>query len=122
MKRLIIATGLTVLSLMTASVSTVNAQTTSQNTTVRGTGTYLNYPSGTQIYTNGGISVPNQSTIIYPATTINNSDGSKTYYYSNGTQVNAKTNSINPSGTYLLPGSSNLNNPYRLPNPNYGRY
>ncbi len=122
MKRFIITTGLTVLSLMTASVSTVKAQTASQNTTLRGTGTYLNYPAGTQIYTNGGISVPNQSTIIYPATTINNSDGSKTYYYSNGTQVNAKTNSINPSGTYLLPGSSNLNNPYRPTIPNGGRF
>lgn len=121
MKRLIITTGLTVLSLMTAIASTVNAQTASQNSTVRGTGTYLNYPSGTQIYTNGGISVPNQSTIIYPAATIKNRDGSTTYYYSNGTRVNTNKNSISPSGTYLVPGTSNLNNTYRLTTPNYSR-
>jgi hypothetical protein len=120
MKSLIISTGLIILSLMTASAGTVQAQTASQSSLVRrGSGTYLNYPSGSQIYTNGAISVPNQSTIIYPAATINNGDGSTTYYYSNGTKVNINKNSISPSGTYLIPGSSNLNNPYRPINPNY---
>jgi hypothetical protein len=67
-----------------------------------GTGTWLNYPSGTRIYQNGAIVVPRAGVIIYPNNTIRHGDGSTTFYYSNGTHINVIENTISPSGTTLV--------------------
>lgn len=110
---------LSILSIVTATQSVVSAQTIAQNSTSsnasQGTGNLLNYPSGTRIYSNGSISIPNQK-VIYPSVTINNGDGSSSYYYPNGTRITTeKKNTISPSGTFIIQGvNGGLNNGNRI--------
>ncbi|GAB1542344.1 hypothetical protein NUACC21_50180 [Scytonema sp. NUACC21] len=72
----------------------------------QGTGNYLNYPSGTRVYPNGRITTPTGGT-IYPSNTIDNGNGSKTYYYQNGTRVIIRKETVNNGGAFLSPNSSN---------------
>jgi len=72
----------------------------------RGVGNQINYPPGTQIYPNGAIQTPN-GTVIYPSVTVPEGDGSTTYYYRDGTRINAGRGAFNSSGTYLIPGTVN---------------
>ena len=113
---------LLILALTTLGVSFLTpqgAEAQSNSTSSPGVGNILNYPYGTRVHQNGVINTPDGSTIS-PATTINNGNGSTTYYYQNGTRVNINTNTVTPNGAVLAPGSLNggLN---RLPeNPNRG--
>lgn len=117
---------LSILSIVTATQSVVSAQTIAQNpassNASQGTGNLLNYPSGTRIYSNGSINIRNQK-IIYPSVTINNGDGSSTYYYPNGTRITTdKKNTISPSGTFIIQGvNGGLNNGNRI-NPIRGNF
>ncbi len=109
---------LSILSIVTATQSVVSAQTIAQNPASsnadQGTGNLLNYRSGTRIYNNGSINIPNEK-IIYPSVTINHGDGSSTYYYSNGTRITTDKNTVSPSGTFLIQGiNGGLNNENRI--------
>jgi hypothetical protein len=117
MKRLIVSC-LSILSLLAGTQSVISAQTITQNPArsnpYQGTGNLLNYPSGTRIYSNGSINIPNQK-IIYPSVTINNGDGSSTYYYSNGTRITTPKNAVSPSGAFITPSiNGGLNNGNRI--------
>ena len=118
MKRFIVSC-LSILSLLAATQSAISAQTITQNPSrsnpYQGTGNLLNYPSGTRIYSNGSLNIPNQK-IISPSVTINNGDGSSTYYYSNGTRITTeKKNTISPSGAFIIPSiNGGLNNGNRI--------
>lgn len=113
---------LLILALTTLGVSFLTpsaAKAQSNSTSSPGVGNIPYYPYGTRVYQNGVINTPDGSTIS-PATTINNGDGSTTYYYQNGTRVNIPTDRVRPNGAVLTPGSLNggLN---RVPeNPNRG--
>lgn len=87
----------------------VNAQTPADILPSRrpqGTGNLLTYPPGTQIYRNGGIQTPDGQ-MIYPSVAVPKGDGSTTYYYANGTRIDLNQQSVNPGGTYLIPGRVN---------------
>ncbi|KYC35054.1 hypothetical protein WA1_09980 [Scytonema hofmannii PCC 7110] len=72
----------------------------------QGTGNFLSYPSGTRIAPNGRITTPNNGT-LYPSNTIDNGNGTKTFYYRNGTRVILRKDKMKPGGAYLSPNSSN---------------
>ena len=109
MKRLI-ASGLSALLLGAVSAEALRAQTTTGNPRMtspsRGTGTSVNYPFGTRIYSNGAIHIPNGNRVT-PSVTIPNGDGSRTFYYPNGTHITVNESTINPTGTLLRSGSRN---------------
>ncbi len=117
MKRFIVSC-LSILSLVATTQSVTSAQTITQNparsNASQGTGNLLNYPSGTRIYNNGSLNL-NNGKIIYPSVTINHGDGSSTYYYSNGTRITTKKNTVSPSGTFIIQGiNGGLNNGNRI--------
>ncbi|WP_169222273.1 hypothetical protein [Brasilonema sp. UFV-L1] len=88
-------------------LSPQEAEAQSRSTSTPGLGNTPNYPYGTRInQQNGVINIPNGSK-IYPATTINNGDGSTTYYYRNGTRIQTNSNIVSPNGALLRPGSFN---------------
>ncbi len=109
MKRLI-ASGLSALLLGAVSAGALNAQTTTGNPRMTspsgGTGTSVNYPFGTRIYSNGAIHIPNGDRVT-PSVTIPNGNGSTTFYYPNGTHITVNESTINPTGTLLRSGSRN---------------
>jgi hypothetical protein len=73
----------------------------------QGTGNYLKYPSGTRISPNNGrITTPTNDT-LYPSNTIDNGNGTKTFYYRNGTRVILKKDKKNTGNIYLNPNSTN---------------
>ncbi|KAF3886360.1 MULTISPECIES: hypothetical protein [Nostocales] len=72
----------------------------------QGTGNYLRYPFGTRIAPNGRITTPNNGT-LYPSNTIDNGNGTKTFYYRNGTRVILRKDKMKPGGVYLSPNSTN---------------
>ncbi|UBF23634.1 hypothetical protein K9N68_17820 [Kovacikia minuta CCNUW1] len=73
----------------------------------RGTGNYLRYPPGTQIYQNGAIVTPD-GLVTYPNGAMPGREGSTTYYYPNGTRITIKKRIFNhTSGLYLTPGTVN---------------
>lgn len=72
----------------------------------QGVGNAPHYPSGTRVYPNGRISTPNGN-VVLPSTTINNGNGSTTYYYQNGTRITIPNKTINPNGTFLAPRGLN---------------
>jgi hypothetical protein len=117
MKRLIVSC-LSTLLLVATTQKLASAQTIAQNpassNVYQGTGNLLNYPSGTRIYNNGSLNVHN-GTIIYPSVTINHSDGSSTYYYSNGTRITTDKNTVSPSGSFIIQSvNGGLNNGNRI--------
>lgn len=58
------------------------------------------YPYGSRIGTNGVISTP-QGENHLPGVTINHGDGSKSYYYRDGSRVDVNSNTIPPTGKLL---------------------
>lgn len=58
------------------------------------------YPYGSRVDASGTISTP-QGQLTQPAVTINNGDGSTTYYYRNGGSVTVDRNKVPPTGTPL---------------------
>lgn len=64
---------------------------------------YFQYPAGSIIYPDGRI-VMSPSQVLFPSNTVLNDDGSKTFYYPNGTFIKVQNNQINSNGTYLRPG------------------
>ncbi|MGA7934040.1 MAG: hypothetical protein WCA35_10880 [Kovacikia sp.] len=108
MKRLILG-GFVVLLMQVVSIAKVNAQSSPTAPTPqlpRGTGNYINYPPGTQIYQNGAIQTPGGS-VIYPNVAVPKGDGSTTYYYQDGTRINTQRGGFATGGTYLTPGTVN---------------
>jgi hypothetical protein len=109
MKRLILGS-LVALLLEAISLTAAGAQTSTPPgipQAPRGTGNYINYPPGTQIYRNGAIQTPDGS-VTYPSVAVPRGDGSTTYYYQDGTRINTKKGAFNnTSGTYLTPGTVN---------------
>lgn len=58
------------------------------------------YPYGSRIGTNGVISTPEAGTVL-PRVGIDRGNGSTTYYYPDGSQVDVNNNSIPPTGKLL---------------------
>lgn len=58
------------------------------------------YPYGSRIGTNGVISTP-QGENHLPGVTINHGDGSKSYYYRDGSRIDVNSNTIPPTGKLL---------------------
>jgi hypothetical protein len=119
LKQGLISLGLTI-ALLEASVITAMAQTNITPTPRQnGTGGWINYPAGSQIYRNGAIVLPDSRT-VYPTNTVRNGDGTTSFYYADGTKITTQGNAINPSGSYLIPGSNgNLHNNSLSAPPNY---
>lgn len=102
--KLLIA-GVAVLSSLTPQLAWAQSDLNSYGS--QGTGNFLNYPPGTRVAPNNGrITTPTNDT-LYPSNTIDNGNGTKTYYYRNGTRVIIKNDKINPGGAYLSPNSTN---------------
>ncbi|GAA6618035.1 hypothetical protein [Scytonema sp. NUACC26] len=98
-------TGVAVLGSLTPQL--VWAQSDLDSYGAQGTGNYLKYPSGTRIAPNNGrITTPTNDT-LYPTNTIDNGNGTKTFYYRNGTRVIIKNEKKNSGGIYLNPNSTN---------------
>ncbi len=102
--------GLLTLLFVEAGSTAAGAQTAPSSTSAsqpsRGVGNQINYPPGTQIYPNGTIQTPT-GTVIYPSVAVPGEDGSTTYYYRDGTRINAGRGAFSSSGTYLIPGTIN---------------
>lgn len=60
----------------------------------------VNYPYGSRVNTGGVVTTPN-GTVTPPSVTVNNGDGSVTYYYRNGSQINTNGTKIKPIGIPL---------------------
>ncbi len=58
------------------------------------------YPYGSRIGTNGVISTP-QGENYLPGVTIDRGDGSKSYYYRDGSRIDVNSNTIPPTGKLL---------------------
>ena len=58
------------------------------------------YPYGSPIGTNGVISTPQGENYI-PGVTIDHGDGSKSYYYRDGSRIDVNSNTIPPTGKLL---------------------
>lgn len=58
------------------------------------------YPYGSRIGTNGVISTP-QGENHLPGVTIDHGDGSKSYYYRDGSRIDVNSNTISPTGKLL---------------------
>lgn len=87
--------------LLTAGVA--QAQVPNSSQPPQGTGTVLNYPTGTRVYPNGTIVSP-RSEVTIPNVTIRNGNGTTTYYYPNGTKLTTPNRGMSPAGTFLTPG------------------
>ncbi|MUG96341.1 hypothetical protein F7734_29970 [Scytonema sp. UIC 10036] len=72
----------------------------------QGTGNFLSYPAGTRLAPNGRITTPTNGT-LYPSNIIDNGNGTKTFYYRNGTRVILRKDKMKPGGVYLSPNSTN---------------
>ncbi len=100
----LLITGVAVLSALTPQLGWAQSDPNSYGS--QGTGNFLSYPPGTRIAPNGRITTPTNET-LYPSNTINNGNGTKTFYYRNGTRVIIQKDKMNPGGAYLNPNSSN---------------
>jgi hypothetical protein len=100
----IVFSSLIAVSLGMATAMEANAQTNDRP--ANGVGNQPTYPSGSRVYSNGRISLPNGGN-LYPNVAVPRGDGSTTYYYPNGTRITIPKKGINPVGTYLSPSSPN---------------
>lgn len=57
----------------------------------------VNYPYGSRVNTAGVVTTPN-GTVVSPSVTVNNGDGSVTYYYRDGSRINTNGTTVRPTG------------------------
>ena len=57
----------------------------------------VNYPYGSRVNTAGVVTTPN-GTVLPPSVTVNNGDGSVTYYYRDGSRINTNGTTVRPTG------------------------